>query len=291
MGHMNVRIYVEKMMEGLGSFAHLIEMPHAFKPHSPSTLIPTDQHIRFLREVRPGRPLKMIGGVLELGTSDALIYQEIQHADGSAAAAFRTRVQHISAKTGLAFAWSERTRAALNARLIDPPKQTMPRSIDPEGAVLADEAVTQDRATKAGAPRIGVGHVAHNHCDAFERMSTEWFMGRMSDSVPNLLYDWRSQVADAAGGKKMGAAVLEYRLVYRRWPKAGDRFDVYASFAKAAEKVHSIIYWMMDPNTQAPWMTCEAVAVTFDLETRKILPTNRDHIARLEALAPSGLQL
>ncbi len=291
MGHMNVRIYVEKMMEGLGNFAHLIEMPHTFKPHSPSTLIPLDQHIRFLREVHPGRPLRMIGGVLEIGTSDALIYQEIQHGDGTPAAAFRTRIQHISSHTGLAFGWSERTRRALNARLIDPPTHTMPRSIDPRSTVLADPAITLDRVAETGAPRIGVGHVAHNHCDAFERMRTEWFMGRMSDSVPNLLYDWRKQVADAAGDRKMGAAVLEYRLVYRRWPKAGDRFEVYASFAEAAEKVHSIIYWMMDPDGQTPWMTCEAVAVTFDLETRKILPTNTDHIAKLESLAPAGLQL
>ncbi|MEO9971352.1 MAG: thioesterase family protein [Hyphomonadaceae bacterium] len=289
MGHMNVRIYVEKMMEGLGSFAHMIEMPHAFKPHSPSTLQPTDQHIRFIREVHPGRPLIMVGGVLEIGQSDVLLYQELRHGDGSAAASFRTRVQHITSKTGLAFAWTERTRAALETMRITPPEHTAPRSIDPEAAILDDQAATLAAAHNAGAPRIGLGHVPAHQCDAFGRMRTEWFMGRISDSVPNLLYDWRKQVAGAAGGKPMGAAVLEYRLVYRGWPKAGDRIEAYSSFARAEEKVHSIVHWLVDPDTGNAWLTSEAVAVTFDLETRKIIPTAPEQLAQLQALAPSGL--
>jgi len=48
MGHMNVRVYVEKIMEGLGTFAKAIDMPHAFRARTPSTLIPVDQHIRFI---------------------------------------------------------------------------------------------------------------------------------------------------------------------------------------------------------------------------------------------------
>ncbi|MDX1294393.1 MAG: thioesterase family protein, partial [Hyphomonas sp.] len=87
MGHMNVRIYVEKQMEGLAAFSHDLKMPHAFKAASPSTIVPVDQHIRFVREVLPGRPLTMHGCVLEHGEADALIYQELRHADGSLAAA------------------------------------------------------------------------------------------------------------------------------------------------------------------------------------------------------------
>ena len=31
MGHMNVRVYVEKQLEGLAVFAHALGMPHAFR--------------------------------------------------------------------------------------------------------------------------------------------------------------------------------------------------------------------------------------------------------------------
>ncbi|HBU34007.1 MAG TPA: acyl-[acyl-carrier-protein] thioesterase, partial [Hyphomonas sp.] len=95
MGHMNVRVYVEKQLEGLAAFAPDLGMPHAFKASSPSTIIPVDQHIRFVREVLPGRPLTMNGCVLETDEDSALIYQELRHADGSLAAAMRTRVLHV----------------------------------------------------------------------------------------------------------------------------------------------------------------------------------------------------
>ena len=291
MGHMNVRIYVEKMMEGLGSFAHLIEMPHAFQPRAPSTLQATDQHIRFMREVHPGRPLRMIGGVLEIGTSDMVLYQEIQHGDGTPAAVFRTRLQHISAKTGLKFAWSQRTKTALGRLKIDPPTHTLPRSIKPDAPVLANTAATLGIARASKATRIGMGHVSTEHCDTFGRMRTPWFMGRISDSVPNLLRDWRQQVMQTAGGNNVGAAVLEYRLVYRNWPKAGDRFEIYSALARADAKTHSLIHWMVDPDTGHPWLTSEALAVTLDLEARKIVPSDPDHLAMLEKLAPRGLQL
>lgn len=291
MGHMNVRVYVEKAMEGLVTLSHRIDMPHAFRTHTSSTLIPVDQHIRFMREVRPGRPLLMTGCVLEVSETDAVIYQALHHGDGTPAAAFRTRIAHAEAKSGRPFAWSIRSRAALEALIDTPPAKTAPRSIDPMAPYRAAEEATHSVALSASAPLIGMGAVPLHHTDLQGRMRTEWFMGRISDSVPNLLFDWRAKVADAAGGKSMGAAVLEYRLIYRKWPKPGDLFEVYSSLAKAEEKLHSLVHWMVDPTTGDAWMTSEAVAVTFDLDTRKVLPTPPEQIVELGKIAPPGLTI
>lgn len=288
MGHMNVRIYLEKMMEGLGTLAIAIDMPHAFRHITPSTLIPVDQHIRFIAEVHPGRPLTMQGCVLEIGQNDAVIYQELRHGDGRPAAAFRTRVIHAEAKLASPFAWSPRTRAALAALVDKPPADTAPRSIAPNDAILTPDEANLATALSVGAPRIGMGTVPAKHCDAHGRMETPWFMGRISDSVPNMLYDWRKQVADAAGART-GAAVLEYRLVYRAYPKAGDAFEVYSAFNRAEEKIHSLVHWILDPVTGKAWLTSEAVAVTFDLDTRKIIKTQPEHVELLEKIAPRGL--
>ena len=291
MGHMNVRVYVEKAMESLGNLAGSLAMPNAFRPGAPSTLLPAEHHIRFIREVHPGRPLNMVGCVLEWDTTSALIYQEMRHADGQVAAAFRTRLLHVDAKHGKPFEWSPRTRAQLEALRGEAPAQTAPRGLDPGVAPVPPSIATQAHVKRSGAPEIGRGSVPLQHCDVFGRMQAAWFMGRISDSVPNLLYDWREKVASAQTGARMGAAVLEYRLIYRRWPRAGDRFVIHSSLADAAEKTHTLAHWVMDPDTGLAWITSEAVAVTFDLNSRKVIPTPAEHLTELERLAPRGLQL
>ena len=291
MGHMNVRVYVEKAMEGLGTFAGAIQMPHAFHANATSTLTVAEHHIRYIREAHPGRPLTMTGCVLEWDETSALIYQDMRHGDGSAAAAFRTRVVHVEAKTGKPFPWSTRSRAQLEALTETPPDDTRPRGLDPTAAPTPTSMATLQQVESCGAPEIGRGLFVPRETDIFNRVAAPWFMGRISDSVPTLLHDWRSKVAASQTDARMGGAVLEYRLIYRKWPRAGDRYVIHTSLADVAEKTHSLSHWMLDPDTGDAWITSEAVAVTFDLDKRKVIPTPPDQLAELEKLAPRGLRL
>ncbi|KCZ92901.1 hypothetical protein HJO_08097 [Hyphomonas johnsonii MHS-2] len=288
---MNVRLYVEKQMEGLAAFSHALAMPYAFQENAPSTLVPVDQHVRFIREVLPGRPLTMQGCVVSIGESDAVIYQELRHSDGLLSAAFLTRVAHIDTKARETFGWSRRARAALEAHIDTPPAEAAPRSFDPDAPTLATAAIGIEQARDLGMPLIGKGAVPQHHLDMHGRMAPPWIIGRISDSVPNLLFDWRNRVAGADKGRRMGAAVLENRLRYHRWPKAGDLFEIYTSLGGTAEKTHSLVHWMMDPATGKPWATSQVVAITLDLEKRKAMPTPPDMLAELETLAPRGLSL
>ena len=52
MGHMNVRFYVARAMEGLAGAAAALGMGVAFTAHAAATLIVREHHIRFLREAR-----------------------------------------------------------------------------------------------------------------------------------------------------------------------------------------------------------------------------------------------
>ena len=288
---MNVRLYIEKQMEGLAAFSHELAMPHAFQEDAPSTLVPVDQHVRFIREVLPGRPISMNGCVVSVGTNDAVFYQELRHHDGALSASFPTRVAHIDTKGREAFPWSTRARLALEAHLDQPPAEAAPRSFDPDAPALATEDIRIETPRELGIPLIGKGAVPQHHIDVNGRMAPGWIIGRISDSVPNLLYDWRQQVAAAAGGRRMGAAVLENRLRLHRWPKVGDTFVIHTSPGWTAAKIHSLVHWMMDPATGLPWATSQVVAITLDLDARKAIPSPPRMLEDLERLAPRGLSL
>jgi acyl-CoA thioester hydrolase len=289
MGHMNVRVYVEKQLEGLVTLAHTLGMPNAFRANAPSTVLPVDQHIRFVREVLPGKPLSMRGCVLEIGDSDAVIYQELRHLDGSLSAAFRTRIIHIDTAEGERFAWTSRTRALMEGLKGETPAEALPRSIEADAPGLSLPEITLARAETLGAPRIGIGAVHPSQCGVHGWLDPAWFIGRVSDSVPNLLYDWRQRVGQKTHDKPMGAAVLEYRLRYLRMPRAGDRFVVHSAFGGVQGKTHSLVHWILDPESGGAWATSQAVAITLDLDARKAVAAPPEMLAELEKIAPKGL--
>ena len=53
---------------------------------------------------------------------------------------------------------------------------------------------------EAGAARIGGTMVSTDQCDAFGRLRGEHIVGRISDSVPNLLSRWRQEAPTSEGG-------------------------------------------------------------------------------------------
>jgi acyl-CoA thioester hydrolase len=231
----------------------------------------------------------MLGCVLEIGESDAVIYQELRHADGALSAAFRTRIVHLDTAEGTVFPWTRRVLEKLEALKGETPDEAKPRSFDPDAPGLAVDAITLDVVKKVDAPLIGQGAVPPVHCDAHGWMVPSWFIGRISDSVPNLLYNWRRRVAEKSGGQRTGAAVLEYRLRYHRLPRAGDQYVIHSSMGKVAGKTHGLVHWVMDPLTGGPWATCEVVAITLDLDARKAIEAPPEMLAELKAIAPAGL--
>jgi acyl-CoA thioester hydrolase len=293
MGHMNVRFYVAKMMEGLAEFAHVVGLDNAFRPGARSTLVPRDQHIRFIKEAHAGKPFAMIACVLDVTDTSLLLYQQIDHATGEPCAAYRTWIDHIDIGSGAAFPWSDQTRAEFEKLKGSAPPENAPRSLDL--SVKPRTTATMADADGISAPVIGRGVVQPAHCDINGRMMPELFLGRVSDSISHLLRPWREQVGTEAAARgetvRMGGAVLEYRLVYRRWPRPGDRFVIRSSRGFQKEKTHSFIHWVIDPDTGEAWATTEAVAVALNLETRKIMTATPELMASLANVAPSGLTI
>jgi acyl-CoA thioester hydrolase len=266
-GHLNVRFHFERAMTGLAHLAAALAMPRAFAQGAGATLLPTEAHLRFLKEARAGAPLVMHGGVVQLGESDARFLFDLRHGDGAPAAAITLSARHVDPRQLRAFAWSTRTRAAAKALAAKLPDHAKPRSID---LARAPGEASLARAAKLGAQRIGAVLVRPDQCDAFGRLRAEFALGFVSDSAPNLLADWRAALAAGADVIPAGA-VLEARIAFRRWPQAGDLIEVHSAISEIGEKTLRLVHWLIEPESGAAWASLEVVALSFDVKTRKAL--------------------
>jgi acyl-CoA thioester hydrolase len=111
-------------------------------------------------------------------------------------------------------------------------------------------------------------------------MVTRAVIGRVADSIPNMVAKTRGvdRSADRAGG-----AALEYRLVYHATPRQGDVLALRAGIKSIGAKAFTWGHWLFDRETGAAVATTEAVAVSFDLATRKsveIGPAMRESLGK-----------
>ena len=283
MGHMNIRFYVARAMEGLTGLAAALGMPDAFTARAASTLMVREHHIRFLREARADAPLYMEAGVVEMGDADALVLQVLRHSvSGEPAATLLTRVVHASPGAGQVFPWPQRIRDAAEPLKVDIPEFAAPRGI--EGAPV-ESAASQPRAEALGIPCGARGAVMPAECDVFGRMRTEAAMARMSDGMSYLLQRLNGVVAEAdpdlAG--RFGGVALEYRLIYLDLPKAGAGLEVRSAGVAITPKLRRARHWLLDAVSGRPWAVSEVLAANFDLVARKVIaaPSNV-----LDAFAP-----
>ena len=289
MGHMNVRFYVARAMEGLVGFAAAIGLEGAFRANADATLMVRDHHVRFLREARAGAPLYMTSGLVDIGENEARILQLLIHAgSGELAASFQTVIVHATARDGRPFPWSDRTRSLAEGLRMEVPQRAGPRSL---GLGPSAGGANLDRANALGLMTLSAGAFGAQDCDVFGRVRAELFIGRVSDGVPSLAAAFGGRAAGAERPERVGGAVLEYRLAYNAWPKAGDRFEVRSGLAGFDDRAQRVVHWILDPISGEPWVTSEAVAIALDLDARKIIPISDEAKARLSTHVTPGLAL
>ncbi len=287
MGHMNVRYWVRHCLDGLLVLAQDIGCGGAFGKASTATLIPTRQHIKFMREARAGAPLFSRGGIVSVGETEITFYCELVHTfSGEIGATFITTLAHVDAKTGKPFPFPARVATLSQKFMIEIPTHGQPRSIPLETQFVAANV---DQVVAQGFKSIGLAGVRADEVDLFDRLNPEGMIGRVSNAMPNLLSQWRedatAEMTEIDGiARTAGAAVLEYRLDYLAWPNTGDMTAVYSGLTVVADKTIILRHWLFDPVTGEPWCVCEALAVTLDLKARKIVANPPRAKAALEAM-------
>jgi acyl-CoA thioester hydrolase len=291
MGHMNVRFWAAKANEALAGLAAHLGMPRAFAADAGATLIVREQHIRFLREAKAGGALTATGGVVEMGETDARLLVVMRHPSGEPAASFQMVVAHVTTADLRPFPWPDRIRAKAKATTVEIPAFAAARSIDL--SPVATSTASLARARALGLKRIGLGTVQAQELDAFGRMRGEMYLGRVSDGVGRLFGDTRPGPAPVEGDapRRIGGAVLEYRVLHLDWPRAGDHVELLSGFGDCNARTRRAFHWMVDPIGGKAWGSAEAVVISFDLDARKVVDITPEAQAAFMAQAIPGLAL
>lgn len=286
MGHMNVQFYVDRAVDGLASLAVHLGLGRDYCRANGPQLAVNSQHIRFLRERRSGTPFYLRAGVLDSRADGLTIYQEmIDSASGSVAAAFTMDVVLRDTDThairNLPPAASDKA-AGLR---IEQPEHGRPRGLT---MAAPRAALTLPEAESMGMVPTFQGMVRPQQCDSAGWLNLRHFMGSASNAVPNLL----AQISDGNPGPapEAGGASLEFRFVYRRYPRADDVLAIRSAVSHIGDKTYVWCHWLFDLESGEAVASAETVGISLDLETRRAAPIPDALRARLEPLLIEGLQ-
>lgn len=285
MGHMNVQFYVEKAGDALSVLAAKIGLGPKALARDGLVLEPCDQHMRFLRELRPGTPFYLRGGVVTADVMALTSYVElVQTANGEVSATFRSVSQLRDVHSHSIEAFDDGARAMAQHVLCEIPGHAAPR-----GLTLYEPrpAPKLEHAEQLGLLTTFQGVVRPWECDAHGIMQPRFYMARVSDAIPNLIVQTSGR--NRGQDEKTGGAALEYRFVFRKSAKSGDILVVKSGLRALNDKTYVWTHWLFDAETGEALATSEAVAVALDLVARKAIPLPAELRAQLEKLLIPGL--
>jgi len=284
MGHMNVKFYVDKATEGLAVLGHFLGVGPEFVREVGARLVAREHHVRFLREQRPGAPIRIMAGVLEATPRELRVYEEMRNTlNDEVAATFVARVELQDSGSRAPMALPEPVLEAAERHRVALPDYAAPRGLSLDAP---RPAPTLAQADGNGMLATYLGTVRGAMCDEDGYMATHAYMGVISDSIPNLLAETRGEDRSKSG---TGGAALEYRFVYRRAPRVGDVLALRTGIKDIASKAYTFCHWMFDRATGEAVATAEAVAIAFDLEARRAIPIPDSMRADLEKVIVPGL--
>jgi acyl-CoA thioester hydrolase len=137
-----------------------------------------------------------------------------------------------------------------------------------------------------------MGRFTSTEMSVFGRMRSDVLLGRVSDSVVNFSGAFPEEIAFHRGelDARIGSALMECRIVPRRWPRAGDGYVIRSGLTSISSKVRNLVHWVLDPATGQPWWTMEGVAAAMDLDARKLRAPDPIFLTKLENARIDGLR-
>ena len=276
MGHMNVRHYFGCANHGLALLLLELGLPPSELRAQGLALRARDQHVRFMRELRPGVYYTVKGGLLSASAHSLQVYEqmEILHS-GEVAASMLSEIILVELGTGRALPFPAELQERAQAFITTLPDAHAPRGIErtpPRVPPLRKDAIAR------GMYGAYLGPVLPEDVDASGYMHEAAFMARVSDGIGHYFHALRGPRAHGVGG-----AALEYRYVFHERPRLSDIIEVRSALKGLGNKTSHICHWIFDVESGRCAATSEAVAVSFDLTTRKAVSIPDDVREQMQA--------
>ncbi len=287
LGHMNMRHYVHKTDEARRGLIIRLGLPRAYNQGVISTVRVREIHIKYQGEARPGDPLRIDSGVLELGESSARLCHVMTHRDGKIAATMVETVEHVYLPEDRVFAWPKRVRENISNFIVNLPAQAKARNIDADvpfvGMNLTDLEV-------AGAKIVGAGVFGASELDITGRVTMGGFFGRTTSTVGWFHEGWPEFDDPAYHESGKSGALLEMRAVIHRYPSRGNAYVYLPALTRANAYTRELVHNVVDPVSGLSWVSMQASGCKFDLKARKLIKTTEAELAILEKRQLPGVQ-
>ena len=275
MGHMNVRYYFARASQGLSGLALRLGLSARTLRQRSQALRVHDQHVRFLKELRPGAAYTLSSGVLRASGQELEVYQELRSADGERLCATMLSVASLrDSKSDDPVALGEEV-----LRRVPDVQAQLPGGQFERGVPRAPSRthMTHERALSMGLVGAYLAPVMPEDCDDEGAMTEAAFMARVSDGIGHFFSRTNPP------GAPVGGAALEYRYLYHRRPRAGDLIEVRSGLKALGRKTRAFCNFIFDVETGECVARSEAVAVYLDLQTRRALPIPEDARAQMQS--------
>jgi len=284
MGHLNVRHYLGRANQGLVTLAlELGLLPSQMRAEG-LVLRTRDQHVRFMRELRPGASFAVHAGVVSASGQRLHVYEEMRLVHKpEVAASMLSEVSLVEAATGRERPFSETVLARARELTTAVPAESAPRGIE---RVTPRVPPQRAEALERGLTGAFLGPVLPEDCDAHGAMIEAAFMARVSDGIGHLF-----NALHTTRGAGVGGAALEYRYVFHERPQLGDVIEVRSGLKGLGRKTTQLCHWIFNVETGRCAATSEAVAVSFDLTTRKSIELSPEARSALEQRIVPGLSV
>lgn len=274
--HLNVRFYLAKANQGLPFVLEAIGLsPLSLEKIGARPRIRA-QHVRFLKEARPAAPLTVHAGLAASEGEQVTLYAEVRHSlNGEALATLLTELDLVG-RDG-----ARRPLPPLSgAERCPVPEHGAPRGIQPGEPLRPGYG----RLGEMGFVEIGRGAVAPWECDPAGEMELFQYVGRISDSVVNLLahFQTEEELSRRSHGIE-GGALVELRIAWHAPLRAGSLFTIHSGIAAAGRKTQHFVHLIFEEASRACVATANGIAVAMDLETRKAIELPEARRRRIQA--------
>ena len=205
------------------------------------------------------------------------------HATGKLAASVVETIDHVYLRTQNTFAWPQRFLESAKAYTVEAqPQPTASRGFNYGDPVMQP---TESDLKDWGVDCIGAGVFQPSEVGVDGRIGAQPLLGRTTETVGHIKKAWPEMHDDAyreAGGS---GALLEAMVTLGAPAEAGDAYHFYSGIHSADQYTRRLEHNIVNVITGENIFSMTGIGCLFNLKTRKLVKTQTNEIAALNAAA------